>query len=110
MANFLAAPAPDFFSSGIRLLFFFKRLQLLIFFQAAPAPGIFFRAAPAPDYWLRVTMYNFLMILSSGRTEEPANFLAAPAPDIFSNRLRLLFFSSDSGAKKSDSGSQAAGN
>ena len=37
-------------------------------------------------------MYNFLMLLSSGRTEEPANFLAAPAPDIFSNRLRLLFF------------------
>ena len=29
-ANFLAAPAPHFFS------------------QAAPAPGIFFRAAPAP--------------------------------------------------------------
>ena len=39
-ANFLAAPAPDFF---------FKRLRLLIFFsQAAPAPGFFFRAAPAP--------------------------------------------------------------
>ena len=37
-------------------------------------------------------MYNFLMLLSSGRTEEPANFLAAPAPDIFSNQLRLLFF------------------
>ena len=33
-ANFLAAPAPDFF---------FKRLRLLLFFQAAPAPapGIF---------------------------------------------------------------------
>ena len=38
-ANFLSAPAPHFF---------FKRLRLLVFSQAAPAPGIFFRAAPAP--------------------------------------------------------------
>ena len=37
-ANFLAAPAPDFF---------FKRLRLLIFL-ATPAPGFFFHAAPAP--------------------------------------------------------------
>ena len=55
-ANFLAAPAPDFF---------FKRLllRLLIFSEAAPAPGIFFEQAtapaprgqknpaPVPDYW-----------------------------------------------------------
>ena len=51
LANFSVALAPDFF---------FKRLQLLIISQVAPAPVIFFRAAlaprgqkmaPAPDYW-----------------------------------------------------------
>ena len=53
------APAPDFF---------FKRLWLLIFSQAAPAPGIFFLAAPAPrghrnrlrlHYWLSLAKYSF---------------------------------------------------
>ena len=39
-ANFLAAPAPDFFSSGSGSGSWF-------FPQAAPAPGIFLRAAPA---------------------------------------------------------------
>ena len=57
---FLAAPASDFF---------FKRLQLLIFSQAAPATGIYFRAAPAPrgqkypapapDYWLSLAKCCF---------------------------------------------------
>ena len=59
-ADFLAAPAPDFF---------FKRLPLLIFSQSAPAPGIFFSSgsgfgykgpknpALAPDYWLSLGKY-----------------------------------------------------
>ena len=38
-ANFLAAPAPDFF---------FKRLRLLIFFPSGSGSWFFFRAAPAP--------------------------------------------------------------
>ena len=33
-ANFLAAPAPDFFPKRLRL-------RLLFFFQAAPAPALF---------------------------------------------------------------------
>ena len=37
-------------------------------------------------------------ILSSSRAEEPANFLAAPDPDFFSKRLRLMFFSVGSGS------------
>ena len=38
-ANFLAAPAPDFFLSSSGFKFFS---------EAAPAPGIFFRVALAP--------------------------------------------------------------
>ena len=47
-ANFLAAPAPDFF---------FKRLWLLIFSQAAPAPGIFFE-----PLWLQKKRLRLLTI------------------------------------------------
>ena len=39
-ANFLAAPAPDFF---------FKRLRLSVF--ADPAPDFFFQATPAPGFF-----------------------------------------------------------
>ena len=42
-----------------------------------------------------------LCFLSSSRAEEPANFLAAPAPGFFSKRLLLLtFFPSGSGSKE----------
>ena len=50
--------------------------------------------------------YNFLILfIISFRAEELANFLAAPAPDFFSKRLRLrlrllVFFSSGSGSKE----------
>ena len=65
-ANFLAAPASDFFSKRLRLLTFSKRLRLLVFFQAAPAPRSQKRPAPAsPALILAVFIlfYLFDMIL-----------------------------------------------
>ena len=73
-ANFLAAPAPDFFFKRLCIIWISRSLLSIgdkyincfrFFSQAAPAPalapGIFFRAAPAPaprgqgakNTWLR---------------------------------------------------------
>ena len=53
-ANFLAAPAPDFFPKRLRLLvFFFERLLLRLRLQWAK------KTAPAPDYWLSLAKYSF---------------------------------------------------
>ena len=54
-ANFLSAPAPDFFPKRLRL-------RLLVFFQAAPsppAPRSQKHPAPAPDYWFSLSKYSF---------------------------------------------------
>ena len=65
-ANFLAAPAPDFFSSGSGF-----SSGSWYFSQAAPAPFFLkrlllqgaknnrLRPAPAPDYWLSLPKYSF---------------------------------------------------
>ena len=64
-ANFLAAPAPDFFFKLLRIrlrIFFPKRPRLLFFFQAASAPAPApeqKHPAPAPDYWLGLAKYSF---------------------------------------------------
>ena len=56
-ANFLAAPAPDFFPKRLplRLLFFFKLLRL----QGAKNTRVRPAQAPAPDYWLSLAKYHF---------------------------------------------------
>ena len=127
-ANFLSAPAPDFFfSSGSGSLYFFR---------AAPAPRgqktdsgllvkfgkIFFSPQTSKVkckkyktskiiVFLTIKTYYFtkrrvtnkstisLCFLSSRRAEELANFLAAPAPEFFFKRLRLwLLFFFSSGS------------
>ena len=67
---------------GSRQIFFRLRLwlRLLTFFSIGC--WTFFQAQSTIS----------LCFLSSCRAEEPGNFLAAPAPDFFSKRLRLLDF------------------
>ena len=69
-ANFLTAPAPDFFFKRLRLRL---QLRLLIFFPSGSGSWYFFwvapaqalaprnqkKTAPAPDYWLSLTKYSF---------------------------------------------------
>ena len=43
---------------------------------------------------------SYIFIYPSTRAGEPSNFLAAPAPDFFPKRLRLLVFFSGSGSKE----------
>ena len=63
-ANFLAAPAPDFFPKRLRL-------RLLVFFRAAPAPApMGQKTALAPDYWLRLAKYSFSRKLVRGNCKK----------------------------------------
>ena len=95
-----------FFSSGScsGSWFFPKRLRLRlpVFFRAAPAFQLVMLNCKKYKTSKIIVSFNHknllfflkkstisLCFLSYIRAEEPANFLAAPAPDFFSKRLRL---------------------
>ena len=66
-ANFLAAPAPDYFS---------MRLRLLVFFQAAPdpAPRSQKHPAPAPQPCFSCPVMSFMNGKTYGRTDARNTF------------------------------------